>query len=218
MENIFLDKEIIYYTCNSHPKEIDALCVKHLREAKLPILSVSLNEEIDFGDTRIVMKGERGNLMLHKQILAGLEASTAKYVFLVENDVIYHPSHFEFTPPRDDTYYFNVNVWKMRWSDGFCCRTDNSQQMSGMVANRKLVLEFYRAKLKEIEEHGFDGHYEPRNAPRVSFQSASPNICIRHSHNLTKSKWSPKDYRNKEYARGWQESNIKNILGYDILH
>lgn len=197
---------IIYYTCNTHLPEIDDLCRQYLSKIDLPIITVSLNKSINFGGKQIVVKGERSPLMMHKQIVTGLEASDSEYVFLVESDVLYHPSHFDFIPKRGDVYYFNVNVWKMRWSDGFCVRTDNAQQVSGMVASRKLLLDYYGRRVKEIEKNGFDRHYEPRNAPRINYESLYPNICIRHNKNLTMSKWSINEFRNKEYAKGWKES------------
>lgn len=197
---------IIYYTCNTHLPEIDDVCREYLSKINLPIITVSLNKSINFGDKQIVVKGERSPLMMHKQIVIGLEASSAEYVFLAESDVLYHPSHFDFIPKRDDVYYFNVNVWKMRWTDGFCVRTDNSQQVSGMVASRKLLLDNYSARVVEIEKNGFDRHYEPRNKPRINYQSLYPNICIRHNKNLTMSKWSINDFVKKKYAKGWKES------------
>lgn len=205
---------IIYYTCNTHLPEIDDLCREYLSKINLPIISVSLNKPIDFGGKRIVVKGERSPLMMHKQIVAGLELSDAEYVFLAESDVIYHPSHFDFKPEKPDVYYFNVNVWKIRWSDGFCVKTDNSQQVSGMAANRKLLLDFYKRRTAEIEKIGFDRHYEPRNAPRINYESAFPNICIRHDGNLTKSKWSVDDFRDKKYAKGWKEGY--SVPGWDV--
>ena len=211
-----MNKTIIYYTCNTHLPEIDNLCRQTLKKIHLPVISVSLNKPIDFGDKRIVVRGERNPFMMHKQIVMGLEASDSEYIFLAESDVLYHPSHFDFIPHKSDVYYFNVNVWKMRWSDGFCVKTDNLQQVSGMISNRKLLLDFYRARVAEIEKNGFDRHYEPRNKPRINYESAYPNICIRHEGNLTKSKWSVSDFRNKEYAKGWKETTLDKLPGWDI--
>lgn len=203
--------EIIYYTCNTHLPEIDELCRKHLGRINLPIISVSLNKDIGFGNVRLRMEGERSPLTMHRQIVKGLEHSISKNVFLCESDVLYHPSHFEYTPERDDKYYFNVNVWKLRWKDGFCTRTDNSQQISGIVANRELLLGFYSGRVAEIEKDGFNRHYEPPEDTRINYSSEVPNICIRHDNNITMSKWSIDDYRNKKYAIGWKEANIKDI-------
>lgn len=209
------DKTIVYYTCNEHKAEIDDLARYYLSKVGLPIVSVSLNKEIDFGDDRIVMQGERGPLTMHRQIVAGLERVKTKYVFLAESDVLYHPSHFDFTPKRDDIYYFNVNVWKQRWPDNYFIRTDNSQQLSGMSGYTDLILNFFKKRLEEIEKNGFDRHYEPRR-PRENYSSEIPLICIRHDRNLTMSKWSPDDFRNKEYAKGWTESKVENIAGWNM--
>ena len=40
-----------------------------------------------------------------------------------------------------------------------------------------------------------------------NWQSEYPNVDIRHDSNLTASKWSPAEFRNKKYAQGWQEAD-----------
>lgn len=77
------NKEIIYYTSNDINDKIKFLVQSKLSETNLPIISVSLNSDIDFGDTRILFNGEKGILTMHKQILAGLENSTAETVFFM---------------------------------------------------------------------------------------------------------------------------------------
>ena len=75
------NKTLIYYTCNEHLPEIDNLARKYLSKIDLPIISVSLNKEIDFGDVQIVMEGERSPLMMLKQIVRGLAVCQTKYAF-----------------------------------------------------------------------------------------------------------------------------------------
>lgn len=200
------DKTIVYYTCNTHKPEIDELCRIYLSKINLPIISVSLNKKIDFGDIRIVMQGERNPLMMHRQIIKGLEACKTKYSFLAESDVLYHPSHFDFTPIKDSIFYFNVDVWKQKWPENYYVRTDNAQQLSGMSGYTSLLLNWFKIRLEEIERDGFNRRYEPRKN-RENYSSKVPNICIRHDKNLTLSKWSPDDFRNREYAKGWKESD-----------
>ena len=206
------EKEIIYYTCNTHKEDIELACREQLKKSGVPILSVSLNKEIDFGDTKVLVAGERSSEMMHQQILIGLMKSKAKYVFLCESDVLYHPLHFQFTPTRDDIIYYNVNVWKVRYPDGFAVYTDNLQQVSGICANRELLLDFYTKRVEQIKKEGFNRHFEPGDKQTVdvkysveNYITKYPNICIRHDANLTKSKWSPEEFRNKEYAKGWTE-------------
>jgi hypothetical protein len=141
--------------------------------------------------------------------LAALEASEADWVFLCEHDVLYHPSHFEFMPARDDTVYYNTNVWKVRAGDGHAVWTDDLQQVSGICASRRLLKDFYLKRIASVEANGFDRHYEP--GPRFglkaeNWQSAWPNVDIRHDGCMTKSKWSPEEFRNPRYARGWREA------------
>jgi hypothetical protein len=208
-----MNKTIIYYTCNAHKPEIDDLARSYLSKTGLPIISVSLNKKLDFGDIRIVMHGERSPLMMHKQIIKGLKACKTKYAFLAESDVLYHPSHFKFTPKQRNEFYFNVNVWKQKWPLAFFIRTDNSQQLSGMSAYKSLLLDWFESRLEEIEKQGFNRHYEPRGN-RINYSSEIPNICIRHDKNLTVSKWSVNDFRNKEYAKGWTEAN--SVPGWNV--
>jgi glycosyltransferase involved in cell wall biosynthesis len=212
-------KEILYYTCNTHKPGIDEMCRQQLLKSTLPITSVSLNKDIDFGSHRLRMDGERSPLTMHKQILLGLQASKADYVFLAESDVLYPPSHFDFLPNRKDVFYFDTNVWKLRWSDGHCVWTDNLQQLSGMVASRELMLEFFTKRVAQIEKEGFNRHYEPSPRQNVfpkerggkygqeNYMGKEPMVCIRHDANITASKWSLGDFINKDFAKGWKESD-----------
>lgn len=216
MANLVLDKEmkgIIYYTSNDLSEGMAQACQEQILKSGLPIVSTSL-EPINFGKN-IVVKGYKGVKSYFRQIVTALENSDAKWIFFCEHDVLYHPSHFKFTPKRSDVFYFNVNVWKWRFSDTLCVRTDNSQQISGMVADRKFALKWYKNKLKQVEEVGFDRHFEPKG-PRENFESLYPNICIRHDKNMSLSRWSPDGYRNKEYARGWREDVISNLPGWEV--
>lgn len=209
-----MNKTILYYTCNTHRLDIELACRKQLLKANLPIISVSLNKEIDFGDFRIILKGERSPLMMHKQILAGLQLLDKYDVgFLCESDVLYHPSHFEINPISEDTFYYNTNVWKVRYPDGHAVWTDDLQQVSGCCGYMDVLFEFYFNRIKQIENEGFNRHYEPGVKQSVgsklveNWQSEFPNIDIRHDKNITLSKWSVDEYRNKQYAKGWTESS-----------
>ena len=185
------------------------------RETEL--ISVSRSEPIHFGDINVVVQGERSVLTMHRQILAGLVHSTASMVFLCENDVLYHPSHFSFDP-IPDTFCYNTNVWRVRYPDGLAVWTDDLQQMSGLCAYREVLIDYFVQKLAQLEAHGDNRHYEPGLKQSVGCQdvenhlSMYANLCIRHDKNLTKSKWSPDEFRNPKYARGWRESDF--VLGW----
>lgn len=213
-------KAAIYYTCNSHDQTLELAARNHLKAATNghEIGCVSL-KRTDFGDWNIVVDREKSGTTMHYQILEGLRRSTADYVFLCESDVLYHPTHFHFTPPREDTFYYNTNVWRVRWADGHAVRTDNLQQVSGICASRKLLLEHYRKRIEMIERNGgkFDVKqmaYEPGTRSKfgdekiANWESEFPNIDITgHGATLTTPHFSIDSFRNKKYSRGWTETD-----------
>lgn len=212
----------LYYTDSQLDPAIAELCRSTLAR-NLPggfgLVSVSLNTPLEFG-RNIILDGERGIITMHRQIIAGLRACPPGPVFHCEHDVLYHPSHFEFEPPTRDTFYYNVNVWKWKWPDGPAVWADDTQQVSGLCADRDLLLSFYEQKLTQIQVHGFDRHYEPGLRQKVGGRlvvnrhSAVANVCIRHGANLTRSKWAPGEFRNPRFARGWQER--LDVPGWDL--
>ena len=164
-----------------------------------------------FGNNEVI-KEERGKKAYFKQILSALERCRSKIVYFCEHDVLYHPSHFDFIPPDKDNFYFNVNVWKWNMEEEYGVKVDDCKQISGMVCYKELALEFYREKVRQIDNDEFDRHYEPQNNRKL-FKSDSPNIDIRHSNNFTKSRWIKEEFRNKKYTEGWIET--KQIPGWD---
>jgi hypothetical protein len=213
-------KCVLYYTCNSHDETLELAARANLLRSKNGYeLGCVSRERTDFGDWNIVVDREKSGTTMHYQILAGLERSKVQWVFLCESDVMYHPSHFEFMPPRDDTFYYNTNVWRVRYTDGHAVRTDNLQQVSGICASRKLLLEHYRKRIELIERNGgqFDTRrmaYEPGTRGKfgdervANWQSPYPNLDITgHGQTLTTPHFSVDSFRNPRYAAGWQETD-----------
>lgn len=182
------------------------MCREQILKAGLPIVSATL-EPLDFGKN-FVLNLTPGEKTMCRQILTALEESNADFVFLCEHDVLYHPSHF--ITHEDDKFYFNTNVWKWKWGTDKIIWTDDLQQLSGMSGKRELLINYFKTKLG-----GFDRHYEPKENTE-NYMSEFPNIDIRHDSNTTKSKWSPQDFRNKKYAKGWKEDLITNLKGWNF--
>lgn len=223
-----VSKGIVYYTDNMLDPAIMKACQTQLLNSVNGhrILSVS-RDPIEFGDN-IATGMERGYLCMFKHILTGLEALDTDIVFFCEHDVMYHPSHFEFVPPERDIFYYNTNVWKINAETGHAL-FHYVQQTSGLCAYRELLIEHYRKRVANTEaalelygntrayrnwirKQGFEPGTHGR-AERVddhkaeSWQSAMPNLDIRHSANLTPSRWNKEQFRNQRYTRGWNEAN-----------
>jgi len=216
---------VLYYTDNCLNPEIMEKCQKQLKKCigQHKLVSVSL-KSIDFGNN-IVLDLERGYLTLFKQILAGLEKLDTDIVFFAEHDILYHPSHFWFIPTEKDKFHYNINVWKVRMSDGHGLHYD-CQQLSGLCANRELLLKHYRKRIEMVEKNGYTRGmgFEPGTHGREkrvddykaeSWKSEWPIIDLRHDTNLTQSRWTKEEFRNQKFTEGWEEKD--NIPGWGHL-
>ena len=207
-------KGVLYYTDNQLNMKIAKLCRIYIKESGLPITSVSL-KKMDFG-RNIHLHLKRGKLTMFKQILAGLEAMTEDIVFFCEHDVIYHKSHFDFIPPSKDIFYYNGNNWRVR-DDGFAVKFDHDST-SQMCAYGELLIQEYRKIVKEMEAGTYKGGYEPgtRDGRSDRWNSAEPNIDIRHTNNLTENRWSTDKFRNKATCANWTESTIDKVTNINL--
>ena len=220
-------KGIVYYTDNKLNMKIARTCREQLKKSGLPIVSTSL-KPLHFGKN-IHLNLQRGKLTMFKQILAGLEASDADIIFFCEHDVLYHPSHFDFNPPRKDVYYYNNNNYRLKLSDGLAVKYDH-KATSQLCASRELLITEYKERVRRVETEGYNRKmgFEPgtRGKRRGGFidgksetwESAEPNIDIRHESNLTASKWRPEDFLQKRSCRNWQNNNLANLWAKDILN
>lgn len=198
------NKGIIYYTDNQLDPKIMEACQEQLLKSGLPITSSSL-KKMNFGDKNIRFPSlKRGHFAMFKQMLGALENSAADIIFFCEHDVLYHPSHFDFTPPEKNVFYFNTNVWKVDYATGKALKVDKCEQLSGMCVWKELGLSYVRDKMKQIESDGFDRHYEPRGK-RENWSSKEALVDIRHDGNLTPNRWSKDRFRNEENTKGWTE-------------
>lgn len=208
-----IKKGIIFYTDNQLNLKLAHAVQNQLRSIGLPIISTSL-KPMSFGHN-IVVEGERGYATMFKQILTALEASTADIIYFCEHDVLYHPSHFDFTPEKKDMFYYNQNFWKI-WKDGKAAHWD-ANQVSGLCCYRDHAIAFYRERLKEIES-GFDRSYEPggRDATKYeTWKSQFPNYDFRGENNLTRSHRSPESFRDKSTCIGWEETTTDKLPVWD---
>lgn len=209
-------KAIITYTDNDLDESIAKACQKQMMKAGLPIYNVSL-KPMNFGKN-IVLNLQRGYLTFFKQVVAGLEACKEDIVFMCDHDLLYHPSHFDFMPPEKDIFYYNLNIWRLRSTDGYAIHYD-AKQSNMFCGYRELVLDNYRRRVKWVEKNGWSTilGFEPGTQKRVAefnsdkseiWWSEYPSIDIRHGKNLTRSRWKPEDFRNGiRSCPNWVESD-----------
>jgi len=231
-----LTKGCIYYTDNRPKSFILEECQEQIKRAwSGKIISVSLMP-IDFGEN-IVLEGRvRCYPTMVKQIAMGLEALDTDIVFFLEHDVLYHPSHFDFMPTREDIYYYNLNNWRWSIKEEVVITYDNLRSLSQLCCYRKLALKHFQARLKYIEERGYDkeiGHepkwvrvmgYEPGTKQRrrggfsdeqfEAWRSEFPNVDIRHRHTFSPPKTHLSDFRHAPI--NWRESKLEDFPYWDL--
>jgi len=228
-----LEKSIIFYSDNKIGEPIKSVVENLILESDLPIVSTSL-KPLDFG-TNIVVDGKRGYPTYVKQIRTALENSTSDFVFFCEHDVLYPKSHFDFTPPTNDIFYYNRNVWKWKFGSETAVTYDRMLPLSCMCANRELALEHYimreKAVLERIDEFNSK---EPSLARRWGYEpgtkkkrrggltdddfdtwvSEHPVIDIRHEGTFSPDKCTLESF--KHLPINWGEIPIEDIDGWDL--
>lgn len=230
-----MNKNIIYYT-DSRPNEpIISTCRNQLLKSGVPIISSSL-QPLDFGTNFYLKDRERSYCTMVDQILLCLENSPADYVFFCEHDVLYHPSHFDFTPPKDNIFYYNDNVWRWAYGSDTLIRHERMLPLSCMCANRIFALNHYRMRAEKIKEWGLDKirSREPRWARKWGYEpgtkkrrrggftdddfdtwtSELPNIDIRHGKTFSKPKIKMEDFKHK--PGWWKEIKINEVPYWNL--
>lgn len=229
-----MDKGIIFYTDNCLDEEIAEVVRALLSISGLPVVSCSL-KPLYFGEN-ILVEGERCYFTMARQITAALEKSQADYVFFCEHDVLYPQSHFDFTPPNDNVFYYNENVWRWEYPKDRAITYQRLISLSGLCVNRLFALEHYKkrleaiGRLKESERTLRDPNwarkwgYEPGTKKKKrggfsndnfdTWRSEIPLIDIRHGDTFSPSKVDLKSFRH--LPEGWRETSIDKIEGWNL--
>ena len=229
-----MTKQVLYYTDNRLAEPIFSVCQRFIVESGLPIVSVSL-KPLDFGQNIVVKGRDPSYPTMVLQILTGLQASTADYVSLAEHDVLYSPSHWDFTPPRDDTYYYNYNCVRWDYPTDRVVSYQELTSLSQLCASRTLLLGHYTARWAWIQERELEDSvgepgwarklgYEPglkktrnggfKDEPSGRFRSELPNVDIRHPGTYSPPKVTLDSF--KHPPTGWMESTIDEVPGWDL--
>ena len=152
---------IVYYTDHSLGEPLFSACQRQLVKSAngKPIISVS-HTPIDLGHNIAIGKKKRSWLLLYKQLLLGIEAAETKYVAMAEHDCMYPADHFDFVPPRDDTFYYDENALFMQWSEtshpdlkGMYSRWPKQRlALSSLVCNRQLLGDTINERLDLLDK------------------------------------------------------------------
>lgn len=105
------DVTIIYYTHNREDPNFERKIQKNILDncGGLPIISVS-HKPINFGTNICVGEQPLSYSNVLRQTLIGLKKAKTKFCIAAEDDCLYPPEYFQFTPPTKDNVYRYTNV------------------------------------------------------------------------------------------------------------
>lgn len=147
------DLTAVYYTSNAEVSIFEQRVGEALAEAAgdTPIISVS-QKPMNLGNNICVGDVGTSSQNAYMQLLIGLETAATKWVCTACADGAYPPEYFQFTPPREDVFYFAKPLWvffalkdKHR---GFVNKPLGSEV--AMMCSRRLLIERIRTILEPI--------------------------------------------------------------------
>ena len=89
---------------------------------------------------------------MYSQILRGVEEAKTKYVSLAEHDVLYTPEHFDWQPPEEDVFYYNLNVWFVNLKGEYFYQ--RRRVLSQLICGRDVCLKAIQDKVWLLK-HGY---------------------------------------------------------------
>lgn len=106
-----MNATIIYYTHNRENPEFERKVQKNILDncADLPIISIS-HKPISFGTNICVGEQSLAYSNVLMQTLIGLKEAKTDFCIGAEDDCLYPPDYFKFTPPTKDNVYRYTNV------------------------------------------------------------------------------------------------------------
>lgn len=220
-----MTKGLVYYTNNKPEERIFKACQKQLKKCMeqwgFPIYSIS-HKPVDIGINTVV-NYPNSLLSMYKQIYEGLEQCETDAIFLIEHDVLYHPSHFDFSPEREDHFYYNRNQWHVSSVTGNVVTYLHNDTSQLCALREPLMKHIKRAiEVNEVRFHGGWGISPPRGIPPEEqkgkhygvYFSEGINVDIRHPQAFTRQRMTKDQFRSPLSRRGWMKTN--GIPGWGI--
>lgn len=192
------DLTILYYTSNT----ISEYFMKNTQETLLkavgdtPIVSVSFKPTVVGNNcTNIVIgDGERSAYKIYQQVLIAAREAKTEFCVTAEDDLLYHPSHFEYRP-EGDKFAYDVNKWSLfTWTEPpfFSYRERNT--MTSLIVRRDALLktleeryqkysyydkeEFEKLKPYWGEPGRFENYLGLTGVEKIQYKSRLPSIVF----------------------------------------
>lgn len=194
------DLTAVYYTAGEIPDQFAQVTRDQLLRAlgDTPLISVSLNQPLNFGSENYVHTGTRSQYSIYKQVLVGAIAAKTPYIACCEDDVLYSPKHFEFRP-QTGHWGYNMNPWSLfTWGDPIYSykAPGGRRNLNALICERELLISHLEERFDkwpdpdkiDIRIFGEPGKYDNQLGttphPSEDFYTNPPNIVFSHQTNL----------------------------------
>jgi hypothetical protein len=183
----------IFYTNNILDETIFTIVLGRLRRqtTEMEVVSVS-HKPVDFGKNIVVELPSSAESIL-KQILIGCENTKADVVYLLEHDVLYHPTYFEKVPKDARHFLYNTNVWQVNQKGEAFYRL--SMRTSQLIVYREALIFYLKEVLAVIKKRGWTRVFgvapmtheinDVRYRGKRLWEAPFPNIDLRHGKNFS---------------------------------
>lgn len=201
-----IPRYVVYYTDSRLDETLANAVRKQLQLAcgVIPIISVS-KVPLNFGKNVCIGDIPHSYESMYKEVLAGLnEVPDGAIVFLAEHDVFYHPSHFAKTPEDKHNAWFNTARYYWATHNKFFYKARGNAALSQGVAYKEVWMKHVSDRLA-LWAAGKD---TVMKIDFKNYESARPNVDVRHGDNLT-----PRGHYKKKQERGELE-HIDNLPGW----
>lgn len=183
------DLTVLFITANLLPKSWQMFHMEKLDEAimgRFPLFVVARNPDIN---PDILETYPKTPSNIYRQMMFAAEKIKTPYIAVVEDDTLYHPTHFDFRPPKD-IFAYNTHRWSIfTWgTPTFSVKTRISN--CSLIASRDLMLEAleerfrkYPDELRVVGELGKERTEKSLGVTvrkRMDFQSEHPIVQFNH--------------------------------------
>lgn len=142
------DLTILFLTANKVPKEWADYHLSVLKEATKGFDWITLSKEpVDYGLNDHTVSSE-GLENIYRKVLRGAKLAKTEYIAVVEDDTLYHSSHFDYRP-REIAY--DLNRWAtFTWGKSFYFLKSRKTN-AGMIAKREVVIKTIEDRYKNFK-------------------------------------------------------------------
>jgi len=158
-----METTILYLGVPNLDPVIKRTCLHYLQGMRNPI--VYMNQPPEW---------ELSGLSMYRQIQEGLKQVKTKWVAIAEHDCVYSQEHFDFIPPDDNYFWYNLNSWFLQYKnprfpemDGMFSYMGNRRVQSQLICDADRLREVTEAQIKAVEDPAWNKvrHNKPIGEP-----------------------------------------------------